>query len=72
MIWYGNDLNKTYAWEISGFHMFRTFKDGISFFEFNVNWDRYLSDHTPKLDIMLVILNYKIFEFNIYYKWHRD
>jgi len=72
MIWIAKDLTKDYAWELSAFHVYRSFSDGISFFEFNVNWDRFLHDHSPKFDVMLVILNCKVFEFNIYYKWHRN
>lgn len=72
MIWIGTKINEDYAWEISALHSYRSFNDGISFFELNINWDKYLADHTPRFDLMLVILNFKIFEFNIYYMWHRD
>ena len=72
MIWYGKDINKDYAWEISALHKIRDFKDGISFIDFDINWDRYLADHTPAFNFSLEILNYKIFEFNIYYQRHRD
>ena len=65
-------INENYAWELSGLHMLRQFSDGVDFFEFHINWDRYLADHTPSFQIMLVILNFTIFEFNIYYVWHRD
>lgn len=72
MIWIGNTINKDYAWEIAALHKLRQFSDGISFIEFNVNWDRYIADHTPRFDIMLVICNFTIVEFSIYYVWHRD
>jgi len=72
MIWISKNLNDDYAWEISALHFYRSLEDGISFFECNVNWDRFLDDHTPRFDVMLVILNYKLLEFNIYYKWHRN
>jgi len=72
MILWNGIINKNYAWEFSALHMFRQFADGISFFEFHINWDRYLADHTPKFDIMLIILNISVFEFNIYYLHHRD
>ena len=71
-IWIGNNITDNYAWEFSALHRLRETKDGISFFEFTVNWDRFIGDHSPKFDFMLVILNYTIFEFNIYYRWHRD
>jgi len=72
MFWMGNKINKNYAWELSGFHMIRQFSDGMSFFEFTTNWDKYLSDHTPRFDIMFIILNFKVLEFSIYYLHHRD
>jgi len=72
MIWVGSKINKDYAWEISALHFLRQLSDGVTFFEFKVNWDRYLDDHTPRFDLMLVILNYKLIEFSIYYMWHRD
>lgn len=72
MIWLGNKLNENYAWEFAAFHKHRDFSDGFSFVEFDTIWDKYLADHSPRFQIMLVICNYKIFEFNIYYRWHRD
>jgi hypothetical protein len=72
MIWWGRKINENYGWELSALHLFRQFSDGITFFEFTINWDRYLGDHTPRFDIMLVVLNFKVIEFNIYYLWHRD
>ena len=72
MIWIGTQLNENYAWELSALHMLRQFNDGITFFDFNVNWDRYLTDHTPRFEMTLVVFNFKVFEFNVYYKWHRD
>jgi hypothetical protein len=72
MIWWGTRINDNYGWELSAFHMLREFSDGLTFFEFTCNWDRFLGDHSPRFDMMLVILNFKVFEFNIYYLWHRD
>lgn len=72
MIYIGNKINEDYAWELSALHNYRPFKDGLEFFSFIINWDRFLADHTPAFQILLSILNYKIFEFNIYYVWHRD
>lgn len=72
MIWLGTKLNNDYAWELCMFHKLRTFRDGIGFFEFKVNWDRYLDDHTPRFETMLTIFNFVIVDFSIYYRWHRD
>ena len=65
-------INKDYGWEFCGGHFYRSFEDGLDAFNFEFVWDRYLADHSPRLQIMLVILNYKIFEFGIYYLHHRD
>jgi hypothetical protein len=67
---YGS-INKDYAWEFSAFHCLRDFSDGISLCELNISWDRYLGDHSPSFNIMCILFNFKIFEFNIHYKWHR-
>ncbi len=71
MLWIGNKINNNYGWELSALHVLRSFEDGIEFFQFVINWDKYLADHTPAFQIILIIFNCKIFEFNIYYLWHR-
>ena len=43
-----------------------------SFFDFKIVWDRYKSDHTPRFDMSLSVLNFKLFEFTIYYLFHRS
>ena len=59
-------LSENYAFELSILHNIRAFKDGISFFELTCALDLYKADHNPKFSIMLVILNFKIFEIDIY------
>lgn len=49
---------KRIFWEAQLFANIRDFKDGITFFRFNVNLDRYKSDHSPSLQIELTIFNY--------------
>ena len=41
-------LNENYAHEINFFYKNREISDGITFFECNLNWDRYLADHKRK------------------------
>ena len=48
---------KRLFWEIQLFAIIRSFKDGITFFKFNVNWDRYEDNHSPAFQIELTILN---------------
>ena len=63
-------LDHEYFLEFTFFRKIRQFKDGITFFDFHINLDLYEADHNPKFDIFLMILNYKIFEFNIYTNTH--
>jgi len=66
MLCMSKKISKNFAIEISGFHMIRAFSDGLSGIEFNITWDLYKADHNPKFQIMLVVLNFKIFEIEIY------
>ena len=58
-------LNKNYAWELSGFHFYRRFKEGITT-SFLIEGDWYKGDHCPRFSIFLVLFNFTIFEFTIY------
>ena len=42
---------KRIHWEIQLFAMIRSFSDGLTLFKFNINFDRYESDHSPALQI---------------------
>lgn len=68
----GGQLTSNYGWEISWFNKIRDFSDGVIFFEFTVNWDRFLADHSPKFQLLWIVANYTIIEFNIYYLHHRE
>jgi len=48
---------KRIYWELQLFAMPREWSDGITFFKFDINWDRYKSEHTPAFQIELTILN---------------
>lgn len=63
-------ISKNYAIDLCGFYVIRKMKDGITFFDLNVNTDYYEADHNPKLNFCLVILNCTIFELTIYNKNH--
>lgn len=72
MIWLSSSLTKNYGWELALFLKFRDFKDGIRFLEIDLNWDRYLADHTPRFEFRIAVFNFTLIEFNIYYLHHRD
>jgi hypothetical protein len=63
-------VSKNYAIDFCGLYVIRKMKDGITFFDLNVNTDYYEADHNPKLNFSLIILNWTIFELTIYNKHH--
>jgi hypothetical protein len=44
-------------WEVQLFAKVRDYSDGIDFFNFKINWDRYEDDHSPRFEIELDFLN---------------
>jgi hypothetical protein len=72
MIYFSRKLSKKYAFDFSCFHKIRNFKDGITFGEFLLNLDLYKGDHKPQFRMILIILNFKIFEFEVYNVSHCD
>ena len=50
-------IGKDWFWEIQLFSFIRSFKDGITFFEFKLNWDRYEDEHKPAFQIELTVFN---------------
>ena len=72
MIIYSTKISKNYAFEMSSLHFVRSFKDGVTFFSYEIDSDFYKADHNPKFGAMLVILNFVIFEFRIYNVNHVD
>ena len=71
MIHFWSEINADYAWEISMFFNYRDFSDGVSFLEFDVMWDRYLADHTPKFIFQISVFNFTLIDFEVYYRHHR-
>jgi hypothetical protein len=53
---FGELLEKTY-WELQLFAPIRDFKDGITFFKFYINLDRYKSEHSPAFQIEITFFN---------------
>ena len=70
MLYWNGKVTKNYNWELDFFRFIRRFRDGITFFEFEINWDRYKDDHSPKFGVSLHVMNFTIFEFNIYANLH--
>ena len=50
-------IKKRIYWEGQLFAKIRDYKDGITFFEFRINFDRFISEHSPSFQIELTILN---------------
>jgi hypothetical protein len=50
-------LPKRFNLELQLLAPIRSFRDGVTFFEFKINFDRWKSEHTPAFQIELTILN---------------
>ena len=64
-------ISDDYGWEVTVLQKIRESSDGVIFFNGEINWDRFLEDHSPKFKIHLIMLNYTMIEINIYYLHHR-
>lgn len=64
-------INKNYGIELTFFNKIRSYSDGITFFNININLDRYEADHSPKFEFSLTILNVILIDMMIYYLHHR-
>jgi hypothetical protein len=50
-------LPNRWSFEMQLFAFVRSWKDGITPFELRINWDRFVSEHSPAFQIELTILN---------------
>ena len=50
-------LWNNWNFEMQLFARIRSFKDGITLFNFNINYDNYISEHSPAFQIELIIFN---------------
>lgn len=69
---HGKFKESKFAWELCMFHKLREWSDGFSAIEFNINYDKYVGDHTPQFDVLFVLFNYTILDFSIYNIYHAD
>jgi len=65
MILFHGMATKKYGWEVVLFHKVRDFDDGVSFFDFKLNWDRFEAEHSPKVGIYIELLNFTILEISV-------
>ena len=68
----GIKLNSNYGLDWNFFYKVREFSDGIDWIRFNINYDKFLSDHKPSFELYFGILNITIVEINVYYLHHRE
>ena len=59
-------VSEDYAIDVMLVHKFRDFSDGVTVFVPMINLDLYRSDHNPKLEISLAIMNVYVFQFELY------
>ena len=67
----GGAVTKNYNWELMLFHSLRRLTDGLTFFEFVINWDRFEADHSPQFHFYFVLFNFMLFELTVYYRYHQ-
>lgn len=68
----GFKISKNYAVDYVFVHLVRSFHDGITFFDLNINIDYYKADHNPQGVICLTILNFTIVELTWYNVNHAE
>ena len=66
------EISTNYGWEVTLFHKIRSYQDGVTFLETQINWDRYKADHCPRFTFHIIFLNCTILEGHVYYLHHRD
>lgn len=59
-------ISDKYHLDVCFLYKCRNWKDGVTFFNCDVNLDLYRGDHNPKFKVCLIIFNYYIFDFSIY------
>jgi len=72
MLSFFHKINKDFGWDLTLFFWLRELDDGLTFFEFILDWNRFKTDHTPSFELNLTIFNLTIIDFVIYYLHHRD
>lgn len=63
-------LTKKYALDVYLFYPFRSLKDGLSAFEFSIDWSWYKGDHQPSFKIFSALCNFVLIDFTIYNVHH--
>ena len=58
-------ISENYAIELDVFRMLRSFRDGLTAWQFEVDFSWYKGDHCPRFEVIWVLFNLKIFEFVI-------
>jgi hypothetical protein len=59
-------ISKTHFFALTLFHKLRDFSDGWTFINFETRLDLYKHEHNPQFRMHLVVLNYTVFELEIY------
>lgn len=70
LLFFHGKIGSNYGWELDLVSKLRPWSDGITAFNLNVEYDKYMCDHKPSFEIVLVVFNIKIVEFTIYNIWH--
>lgn len=72
MISFHNKINANYGWELNFLYSPRKLSDGLTVFNHTINFDWFKGDHKPSFEWTLEILNWYLFEFQLYNLNHLD
>lgn len=65
-------VGKNYHCTISAFQKINKFKSNFSVFHFDFSiYPNKEDDHCPRLEFIIILIGFKIFEFEIAYNFHR-
>lgn len=65
-------ITKSYVFSLIFLGLSRSFTDGITFFNININIDWFKADHNPKFTLQLTFFNINIISIEIYNIRHID
>jgi hypothetical protein len=59
-------LGKNYAMDLCVFYQYRSFKDGLTVINADVNFSWFKGDHNPQFFVRFALFNHTVFDFTIY------
>jgi len=60
------------AFEMDWFKKIRLVSDGIDIINIKFDIDFYMGDHTPRINFMICVINFKLIEMSLYNTYHAE